>query len=67
MGFKVMLTLHCDNGCGASEDYTGDDIDPEDLDATLELPDGWVRDYDNGGTIFGYLCGECVKEGLQGV
>ena len=66
MGFEVELTLYCDNDCGAEEDYSDDDIDPEDLDATLELPADWVRDYDNGDTIFRFLCGTCFKEFEEG-
>ena len=60
MGFEPELILYCDNGCGAEENYGSDMFSVAYHE--IELPKGWVKDYDNGDSIFQYLCGECHEE-----
>lgn len=59
MGFENKVILRCDNGCGVEEDYD-DEFELADI-MEADLPCGWKKNYDNGDTIFGYICGECVK------
>ena len=60
MSFELKLTLSCDNGCGAEEDYSAYNYDAPYND--MKLPVGWEEDYDNGDSIFKYICEKCVQE-----
>ncbi len=60
MSFEFELTLYCDNGCGVSEPYDEAAIDCGGNEP--ELPHGWKKDYDNGDSIFGHVCANCVAE-----
>ena len=65
MGFEVEVVLYCDNGCGTKAEYDGNEVDFENLSA-VTLPEGWARDYDNGDSIFGFVCNECIEEFGEG-